>query len=137
MPHVEPSLGPAGDIMIKFTQSGSFGRTEAFLKRNKNQSAIIQKIVLKHADAGLEALKLLTPKDSGFTAEKWTYKLTKNGISYENSSVVNGHHVVILLQYGHATKNGGYVQAIDFINPALRPIFDQISLDCWKEVTSV
>ena len=123
--------------MIKFTQSGSFARTESFLKRNRNQSAIIRKIVLKHADAGLEALKLLTPKDRGFTAEQWSYKLTKNGISYENTSVINGYHVVILLQYGHATKSGGYVQAIDFINPALRPIFDQISLECWKEVTSV
>ena len=82
MTPVEPNMEPMGDDMIKFTQSGSFGRTESFLKRNRDQSAVIRKIVLKYADDGLEALKLLTPKDSGFTAEHWSYKLTKNGISY-------------------------------------------------------
>ena len=122
---------------IKFSLKGSFNRTESFFKNNKDQTSLIRTIVQKHADAGLEALKLLTPKDSGFTAEQWSYKITKNGIIYNNTSVVNGQHVVILLQYGHATRGGGYVQAIDFINPALRPIFDKISLECWKEVTSV
>ena len=123
--------------MLKFTQSGNFNRTEAFFNKNKDVSAIIRKIVTKYANDGLNALKLLTPKDSGLTADQWSYKIRKNGIVYENTSVVNGQHIVILLQYGHATKGGGYVQAIDFINPALRPIFDQISLECWKEVTSI
>lgn len=123
--------------MLRFTQSGNFNRTEAFFKKNKDVSAIIRKIVTKYANDGLNALKLLTPKDSGLTADQWSYKIQKNGIVYENTSVVNGQHIVILLQYGHATKGGGYVQAIDFINPALRPIFDQISLECWKEVTSI
>ncbi len=123
--------------MLKFTLTGSFNRTEAFFKKNKNVSTIIRKIVTKYANDGLNALKTLTPMDSGFTANQWSYKIKDNGIVYENTSIKNGYHVVILLQYGHATQSGGFVQAIDFINPALRPIFNQISLECWKEVTSI
>ena len=91
----------------------------------------------KYGQKGLDALEKATPKDTGQTAAKWSYRVTRKGLLFENSNMVNGIPVVILIQYGHALKQGGYVQPNDFINPALRPIFDQLAEECWKEVTGL
>ena len=89
---------------------------------------------------GVDALSAATPIDSGKTASSWNYEIHRSKdlveIVWTNSNVNDGAPIVILLQYGHATGNGGYVQGYDFINPAIRPIFDEIEKDLWKEVTS-
>jgi len=98
---------------------------------------IVNRNVIKHAERGLAALKTATPQNTGVTSESWTYEITPKGVVYHNSNRTNGETgtpIVVLLQYGHATKNGGYVTGLDFVNPALQPIFDQIVKDYWKEV---
>ena len=100
---------------------------------------LLSSSIIKYAEAGLKALKENTPVKTGYTANSWSYNIiTKKGktiIQYENSNVVKGQNIAILLQYGHGTKNGGYVQGIDYINPALKPIFDKIADTAWKEMT--
>lgn len=95
-------------------------------------------ILEKYAKLGVSVLSSATPVDSSLTSQSWGYEVkVENGsysITWTNSNVQNGVPVVILLQYGHATKNGGYVQGYDFINPSLRPVFDQLSNELWKEV---
>ena len=86
---------------------------------------------------GVEALQSATPKDSGLTADSWSYVIEDWGLSFTNSNINNGYSVALLIQYGHGTRGGGYVQGIDFINPALRPIFERIADECWKEVQSL
>ena len=94
----------------------------------------------KYAKQGLEALKNATPVDSGVTASSWYYRIEDNkgiiSITYYNSNINDGVPIAIILQYGHATRNGGWVQGRDYINPAIQPIFDQIAADAWKEVIS-
>ena len=123
--------------MIKISIKGNFDKSHKFFDGCKTLSDRYRRIFERYADKGLQALKEMTPKDTGLTASKWSYKIRKNSVIYENSAENNGVHVVILLQYGHLTGNGAYVPAIDFINPALKPIFDEISMECWKEVTSL
>lgn len=97
-------------------------------------------ILEKNARAGMVALEQATPYDSGRAAHSWGYEIAGSGgfytISWTNSDIENGFPVVIMLQYGHGTGTGGYVQGRDFINPAIRPIFDQIADNIWKAVTS-
>lgn len=82
-----------------------------------------------------------TPKDTGFTAASWSYEIIQNGetisIVWKNSHVVRGVNIAVILQYGHGTRNGGYVRGVDYINPALRPVFDRLAEAAWKEVKSV
>lgn len=123
--------------MIEFSMKGSFDKTFAFLKRNRKLDT---KDFEKFGQMGVEALREATPKDTGLTADSWYYEITnKDGklvIQWLNSNVVDGWcNVAIMLQYGHATGNGGYVEGIDYINPALRPIFDKIAKHAWREVT--
>lgn len=123
--------------MLTITHSGKLSKTERFLQ---NARHINYKPILEHyAKIGLEALANATPVDSGVTADSWSYKVAvergRYSIVWTNSKTVDGDPLVILLQYGHATRNGGYVQGNDFINPTLKPIFDQISKAVWKEVT--
>lgn len=123
--------------MIKFSMKGSFDKTFAFLKRNRKLDI---KDFEKFGQMGVEALREATPKDTGFTADSWYYEITnvdgKLTIRWLNSNVVDGWcNVAVMLQYGHATGNGGYVEGIDYINPALRPVFDKIAKHAWKEVT--
>lgn len=123
--------------MIGIDSKGSFGKAEAFLKRMKTDR--ITSILESYAKQAVIALADATPLDSSETAHSWYYKVTKqhgqHTISFHNSHMAEGVPVVILIQYGHATRNGGYVEGRDFINPVIRPIFDRIATDAWKEVT--
>lgn len=123
--------------MIKMTQKGSFKNAERFFDNGKQLPRRLRTAFEKYGAKGVEALRSATPKDSGVTADSWSYTIHNWGISFENSNIVNGIPIAILLQYGHATQSGTYVQGVDYINPALRPIFDQIAEECWKEVQSL
>ncbi len=120
--------------MIKMTNKGSFRNVERFFDNSKNLSRRLRTAFDRYGAEGVEALRSATPKDSSATADGWSYTIEDWGIGFNNSNIQNGYSVAILIQYGHATKNGGYVQGIDYINPALGPIFDKIANSCWKEV---
>ena len=123
--------------MIKMTHRGSYKNAERFFDNSAQLSRRLRTAFEKYGAQGVEALRSATPKDSGLTADSWSYTIHNWGISFENSNIVDGTPVAILLQYGHGTRNGGYVQGVDYINPALRPIFDKIAEECWKEVRSL
>lgn len=122
--------------MIRFSQKGDFEGLNSFFEKSKNIIRIGQLDII--AQRGVEALKKATPIDTGKTASSWDYKIerTKNtvSISFYNSNVNDGIPIAILIQYGHATQNGSWVEGRDFINPTLRPIFDEISDRAWEEV---
>lgn len=122
---------------ITFESSGSFKKTDSFLA--KLMGLDISSTLHRYGRAGVAALASATPADTGLASESWDYEVTKQGggytITWLNSDIENGVSVVILLQFGHGTGTGGYVQGRDFINPAIRPIFDKIATDVWKEVT--
>lgn len=123
--------------MITFRHRGNFKNAEKFLE--KNSSINIDSILHRYGREGVDALAAATPVDTGETSKSWTYevKKTRNGssLTWSNTNAPGGVPVVILIQYGHATKGGTYVQGIDFINPVMKPIFDQIAKDIWKAVT--
>ena len=123
---------------IKFKQKGNFSRTEMFFERCKNLFKI--GVLDQYGREGVNALAMATPVDSGITASSWRYKVTntKGSVSiewYNDSETKTGIPIVVLIQYGHGTRNGGYVRGNDFINPAMKPIFDKIADALWKEVT--
>lgn len=122
--------------MIIIKHKGNFNKTEEFLKRSANRD--FRPILEKYGKKGVMALSSATPRDSGLTASSWDYtidiKKSQYSITWTNSNVVNGVPVAIVLQYGHANRGGGYVQGYDYINPALRPIFDALADELWKEV---
>lgn len=124
--------------MIKVKQKGDFKKTEKFFK--KVGKGDIFKGLEEFGKKGVEALEKATPKDTGKTASSWSYFIdkTKKGISlsWDNSNVNDGAHVAILIQYGHAMPSGYFVEGIDYINPALKPIFDKIGEQVWMEVTN-
>jgi hypothetical protein len=120
--------------MIKMTQKGSFRNAEQFFDNSKNLSRRLRTAFERYGAQGVEALRAATPKDSGLTANSWSYTIENWGIGFNNSNIQNGYSVALLIQYGHGTKSGVYVEGIDYINPALRPIFDAIAQECWKEV---
>lgn len=120
--------------MVKMTSKGSFKNAERFFDNSKQLPRRLRTAFEKYGAKGVEALRSATPKDSGVTADSWSYTVHNWGISFDNSNIVNGFPIAILLQYGHGTQSGGYVQGVDYINPALRPIFDQIEKECWKEI---
>lgn len=125
-------------MKITFSGTGDFKRTEQMLK---NMAALdIRRLVESQAQKGVQALSAATPEDSGRAANSWGYKIeqTSKSISivWTNSDIENGYPVAIMIQYGHGTGTGGYVQGIDYINPAMRPIFDQILQTVWKAVKS-
>jgi hypothetical protein len=123
--------------MIKISHSGNFDKTEKFLKGVTNSNYI--NILEKYGREGVEALSAATPVDSGETAKSWGYEIkqTRGGIKiyWTNSNIINDVPIAIIIQYGHVTSNGGYVQGRDYINPAIQPIFDKIADDVWKGVT--
>jgi len=123
--------------MITFTSSGSFDKTETFLKRMSKSD--LKSIMNKAGAEGVEALAKNTPIDSGLTAHSWSYKVTRTSKSYRidwfNDNGDKANNVAILIQYGHGTRNGGYVQGVDYINPVMQPIFERITAEIWREVT--
>lgn len=124
--------------MIKFKQRGNFNNTERFFKRAQKMDFF--KNLEKYARAGVAALASATPVDSGNTANSWDYEIVKEkgriSIYWTNSNINDGVPIAVILQYGHGTNGGGYVEGRDYINPAIQPIFDQIADAAWKEVTS-
>lgn len=122
--------------MIRVNSSGDFGKTRNWI--NKLQNREMYKILDKYGRIGVDALAEATPVESGLTAESWGYRTfsgrTRVGVVWYNDNIVDGNYVAILLQYGHATGTGGYVQGRDYINPAMQPIFDQIMADFAREV---
>ena len=119
-------------------QKGDFKHTETYL--NKLLKLDYISVINKYGEKGVEALKNATPKDTGKTAESWYYKIVENKnkgtikLVFSNSNTIKGIPVAILIYYGHGTRNGGYVQGRDYINPVLQPLFDQMAKDIFKEV---
>lgn len=124
--------------MFSISSSGSFAKMEAFLKRAATDSIYNQ--LARYGQMGVDALSSATPEDSGETAGEWYYEIVQDSKSWSiiwgNNHVEEGRPIAILLQYGHATRTGGYVEGRDYINPALQPIFDQMANEAWKAVTA-
>jgi len=124
---------------ITFKTSGKFKKSTALLNRLRKDH--ITKILHKYGSQGVAALSAATPRDSGLASISWYYTVgAQNGrywIDFHNNDIEGGAPVVILIQYGHGTRNSGYVTGRDFINPAIRPIFDRIKADVWMEVSKV
>lgn len=125
--------------MISISQKGNFRHTDGFFKKARQENYM--RILNKYGKAGVEALSEATPVRTGETAKSWSYviKNTSKGvtISWMNSNRVDGVPIAIIIQYGHGTRNGGYVEGIDYINPALKPIFDKLAKSVWEEVTHI
>lgn len=125
--------------MISFRHKGDFSKLTRYLEKAKE--AVRLGDLDKYGREGVAALASATPVESGLTASSWYYEITnKNGsatISFYNSNIQNGVPIAVILQYGHGTRNGGWVQGRDYINPAIQPIFDRIANDAWREVTKI
>lgn len=125
--------------MIHLTSKGNYSKTTKYLQRLKQirQSGILE----KYGEKGISVLASATPVDTGLTASSWNYRIDnskgKATITFTNSNIQNGVPIAIILQYGHGTGTGGWVQGRDYINPAIQPVFDQIVIEAWKEVTSI
>lgn len=124
--------------MISFSQKGDFSKLTKFLERLKEGVGASQ--LDKYGRAGVAALSSATPVDTGLTSQSWYYEIesSKEGasIAFYNSNNQQGVNIAIILQYGHGTGTGGWVEGRDYINPAIQPIFDEIAESAWKEVTS-
>ncbi len=126
--------------MFKMASTGSFKNTDDFLKKISDQNSLYAELRI-YGNMGVAALSSATPVDSSETANSWGYRILKGknqtpGIAWFNTHEVDGVNVAILIQYGHVTGTGGYVSGRDYINPAIRPIFDMIADSIWKKVTS-
>lgn len=125
--------------MITFNHKGDFSRTIRFLNNLSKFEA--KKILDKYGQMGVKALSAATPVDTGKTAASWTYEIEAARDSYTitwlNTNVNKHVNIALILQYGHGTRNSGYVAGRDYINPALQPIFDQIAEEAWQEVTKI
>lgn len=125
--------------MISFLHKGDFRKTEKLLKKSLGKD--YRKILEHYAQEGVKALSSATPIESGQTASSWDYEIIQNkdslSVVWKNYHINKGVNIAIILQYGHSTRHGGYVKGRDYINPALRPIFDKLAEAAWKEVTSI
>lgn len=125
--------------MITFRHKGDFSKTTRYLERAKN--VVHLGLLDKYGREGVAALASATPTDTGLTASSWDYKIENAKgsitISFLNSNIQNGVPIAIILQYGHGTGTGGWVQGRDYINPAIQPVFDRIVSEAWKEVTKL
>ena len=123
--------------MISFRQKGDFSKLTRFLERAKNLVHLSD--LDRYGREGVAALASATPVDTGKTADSWYYDIKINkesaSITFNNSNIQNGVPIAIILQYGHGTRNGGWVEGRDYINPVIQPIFDKIAEEAWKEVT--
>lgn len=127
--------------MIQIHTKGSFDNLLKFLNATEDMSKLLRRQRIESlAQQGVERLKQNTPVRSGETAAAWSYDIVeKDGVTsiyWTNSNVQDNVNIAIILQYGHATRNGGYVEGRDYINEALRPIFDKMTMDMWKAVTT-
>lgn len=123
--------------VVNIVHKGSFKNTEKFLVGAKNLN--FKRILKKYGDEGVRALSSATPVRTGITAESWNYRIEDSGSSvsitfYNTNLTKTGTPLVILIQYGHGTRNGGFVRGQDFINPAIQPIFDKLAKEAWREV---
>ena len=125
-------------MKITFKHKGDFSKTEKFIERALE--AIRLGTFDKYGRMGVEALADATPRLTGKTAESWSYSIERNpgsvSIVWTNSNINDGVQIAVILQYGHGTGNGGYVEGVDYIRPAMRPLFDQIADDLWEEVVN-
>lgn len=125
--------------MISFIQKGDFRKTEKLLKKTFGKD--FRKILDDYGKRGVQLLSDATPVETGETAISWGYEIIQNGssisVQWHNYNVNKGVNIAIILQYGHATRSGGWVEGRDYINPALRPVFDELADKAWKEVISV
>lgn len=125
--------------MISFRQKGDFSKLTSYLEKIKG--SVNHSVLDKYGKEGVAALSSATPVDSGLTAASWYYEIVRSkgsvSIRFLNSNIQNGVPVAILIQYGHATRTGGWVVGRDYINPAIQPIFDAIAESAWKEVTKI
>ncbi len=125
--------------MVRFRHRGNFNKTEKFFKGAKDKKYL--QVMEKYGVEGIRALSQATPIDTGRTASLWDYEIHHSSgahkIVWTNSNINGSVTIAIILQYGHGTGTGGYVQGRDYINPAMRPIFDKIANDVWKEVTNL
>lgn len=125
--------------MITFKHKGDFSRTNRFLEKALNVVKLGE--LDKYGRQGVDALSAATPIDSGKTAASWKYKITRSHgsatISWYNTNENDGVNIAVILQYGHGTRNGGYVRGRDYINPAMQPLFDEIAESAWKEIAIV
>ena len=123
--------------MITFSHKGDFSKSMNFLEKMK--SGIRMSTLDIYGRKGVEALASATPVDTGLTAKSWYYKIDRTAdsvsITFYNSNIQNGVPIAIILQYGHGTGTGGWVQGRDYINPAIQPIFDKLANEAWREVT--
>lgn len=125
--------------MIRFWHRGGFSKTNKYLRDVKEAARV--KILEEYGERGVSALSSATPVDTGSAATSWSYKVSRDEtgsrIEFFNSDIENGFPVAIMLQYGHGTGTGGWVEGRDYINPAIQPIFDELAEEAWKEVTRV
>ena len=123
--------------MIRVKQRGDLSKTIEYLGRVRK--AVNRIDWNRYGQEGVTALAAATPVDTGLTANSWHYKIVKTkdsiSITFYNSNIQNGIPIALILQYGHGTRNGGWVQGRDYINPAIQPIFDKLANDAWREVT--
>ena len=129
----------ARGIVIQMSEKGDFKKTFKFLKAMQEKKFLSN--LNKYGERGVQLLSENTPRDTGLTASSWYYKIEDDGstltITWYNSNVKKDYfNVALMLQYGHATKNGGWIEGIDYINPALKPLFDEMEKDIWEEVKS-
>lgn len=124
--------------MITFKHKGDFSKTTKFLEKAKK--AVNIRDLDRIGKEGVAALAAATPVETGLTANSWYYEIVRTKgkveINFHNSNIQNGVPIAILLQYGHGTRNGGFVRGRDYINPAIQPIFDRLANEAWKEVTN-
>lgn len=126
-------------LTISFRSRGNFSKTEKFLKKSLGHDYM--DVLHRHGAQGVDALSAATPVRTGLTASSWSYVIVQESsrisVEWHNSNINKGVNIALILQYGHGTRNGGYVVGKDYINPALQPIFDQMAESAWKEVTKV
>lgn len=125
--------------MITFKQKGDFKKATRYFERLKEICKL--GTLDKYGRAGVEALSSATPIDSGITSDSWSYEIEHGkgfaAIHFLNSNVNDGVNIAVILQYGHGTRNGGWVNGIDYINPAVKPLFEKMVDELWKEVTRI
>lgn len=125
--------------MFHIKDHGDYSKIRGYLK--KNSKLTLSQILESYGAKGVEALRAATPIDSGTTASSWSYEIVegsgKSTIEFHNSNINKGVPIAIILQYGHGTGTGGWVEGRDYINPAIQPIFDELAKEAWKEVTKI